>query len=123
MSKNFKKNQGKDDLKNNYMALLACILNNNLSSSSALRILGVLNKSDIEMDSRGNKLHKYPNKNYRKVKVIDVLTNKEFIFDSIYEAEEYTGIKKDNIYVYIPRNIAGKRRYKFSYYNSLLNEF
>lgn len=119
MSKVYEKNQIKDDLKSNYMALLACILNNNLSSSSSLRLLGVLSKSDTEFESRGNTSQKDSNKSYKKVKVIDILTNKEFIFNSIHEAEEYTGIKKDNIYVYIPRNIAGKRRYKFSYYDSI----
>ncbi|CEK35432.1 hypothetical protein UMC2_23881 [[Clostridium] sordellii] len=91
----------------NYIALLSCILNPKLTPAMALKRIG------IEDDNK----NKYNGKSkFRKIKVIDTLTNKELIFDSVYEAEKYTGINKVNIYVYIKRDILGKKRYKFSYY-------
>ena len=95
------------DFTENYMALLACILDSKLTPAMALKRIG------IEDDNK----NKYNNNSkFRKIKIIDTLTNKELIFDSVYEAEKYTGINKVNIYVYIKRDILGKKRYKFSYY-------
>lgn len=114
MNRNLIANQYNYDLTMlNYMALLACILNPKLSVSSSLRLLSISNNYEID--------NKKSYKNYRKVKVIDIVTSEEFIYDSIYEAESYTGIKKENIYVYIKRNIRGKRRFKFSYLNSTVS--
>lgn len=113
-------NQFNDDLTiRNYMALLACILNPKLSHNKSLKLFDISDKSEIKFDKENNTLKKSEKnvyKNYRKIKVMDTLNNEELIFNSVYEAESYTGIKKENIYVYIQRQILGKRRYKFSYY-------
>ncbi|MBS6025917.1 MAG: hypothetical protein KIB00_17735 [Paeniclostridium sordellii] len=112
-------NQFNDDLTmRNYMALLACILNPKLNYKSSLKLFDISDRNEIEFDKENNALKKIKKigcKDYRKIKVIDTLTNEELIFNSVYEAESYTGIKKENIYVYIQRQILGKRRYKFSY--------
>lgn len=120
MSKNLIAYQFNDDITiRNYMALLACILNPKLNYNTSLRIFDISNKNKLKIDSTSDSLRVFGKKykHYRKIKVIDTFTNERLIFDSVYEAESYTGIKKENIYVYIPRNILGKSRYKFTYYN------
>ena len=113
-------NLNNDLTKRNYMALLACILNPKLTYSQALKLFDISDRSILEFEYSTKSLKKSKKnsykKDYRKIKVIDTFTNEEFIFDSVYEAEIHTGIKKENIYVYIQRNILGKRRYSYSYY-------
>lgn len=89
----------------NYMALMACILNPKLSGNKALRIFGL-----IENNECSNR-----NSNYKKIKVLDTFSNEEKIFESVYEVEKYTGISKINIYIYIYRKVLGKNRYRFTY--------
>ena len=120
MNKHMTSKQFNNDLTiRNYMALLACILNPKLSHNKSLKLFDISDRSEIEFDKENNALKKAEKnvcKDYRKIKVMDTLNNEELIFNSVYEAESYTGIKKENIYVYIQRKILGKRRYKFSYY-------
>lgn len=114
-SVNLIKNESADDIIiQNYMALLACILNPKLSSSSALKFFNISDSDEIDsyalQKSKTNRISKC-----REIKVLDTFTNEELLFKSVYEAEEYTGIKRESIYVYIKRNILGKRRFKFRY--------
>lgn len=122
MSKNLIKSQLNDDLIIlNYLALLACILDPKLTCNKSLILFGIANKNELEFDSNTNTFKKFNTrlyKNYKKIEVIDILNNENLIFESIHDAESYTGIKKENIYVYISKNILGKRRYKFNYYDT-----
>lgn len=119
MSKNSIENVFNDDLiMRNYMALLACILNPKLKYNDSLKFFEISDRSNLEIDFKNNtikKVKKNRYKNYRKIKMLDTLTNEERIFESVCEVESQTGIKKENIYVYISKNVLGKRRYKFSY--------
>ncbi|CEK36664.1 hypothetical protein UMC2PCS14_00881 (plasmid) [[Clostridium] sordellii] len=117
----FIQNQFNDDLTlRNYLALMACILNPDLNHNRALNLFDISDKKSLEINPDSGSFKKSSNKHnrdFKKIKVIDTLNNNEIIFNSVYEAENYTGIKKENIYVYIPRGILGGRRYKFYYYN------
>lgn len=113
---NFEEYKFNDDLTmRNYFALLACILNDNLSRNRSLNLFGISYNDELNSNCKENKKVFEKCKKLRKIKVLDVLNNEEKIFNSVHEAELYTGIKRESIYIYIPRGVLGKRRYKFSY--------
>ncbi|MBN8046916.1 hypothetical protein J0A94_03680 [Paraclostridium bifermentans] len=99
------------ELTDNYMALLACILNPKLSIGKAVKYITLedvkdKNGGEYRQPSKPRKKHRY------RVKVIDEVENKEYDFDNLTDCCEFLNIRRADITTYIKLNRRFKKRYR-----------
>ncbi|WP_460423655.1 hypothetical protein, partial [Paraclostridium sordellii] len=94
----------------NYMALLACILNHELSIGKAIKNIVL----DDPKDSKGGEYRKVISKqeNNYKVKVIDEVENKDIEFDKIDDCCKFLNMRRADITTYIKHNRLFRKRYR-----------
>lgn len=91
------------NLTSNYQALLACILNPDLTTEKALASVAL---THIRSDSRGKNDIKC------KVTVIDEVKNKKYEFTNLTDCCEFLNIKRTSITTYIKYRRKYKKRYR-----------
>lgn len=96
------------DFTENYMALLACILNPKLSIGKAIRNITL----DETKNSEGGEYRKTKQKHNYKVKVLDEVENKEIEFDNLSNCCEFLNMRRADITTYIKHNRLFKKRYR-----------
>ncbi|WP_250674930.1 hypothetical protein LZ906_006605 [Paraclostridium ghonii] len=99
------------ELRDNYIALLACILNPKLSIGKAIKYITLEDAKDKQggeyrPPSKPRKKHEY------RAKVIDELENKEYEFDNLGDCCEFLNMRRADITTYIKRNRRFKKRYR-----------
>ncbi|GIM32743.1 hypothetical protein [Paraclostridium bifermentans] len=99
------------ELTDNYMALLACILNPQLSIGKAVKYITLEDVKDkkggeYRQPSKARQSQKY------RVKVIDEVENKEYDFDNLTDCCEFLNIRRADITTYIKHNRRFKKRYR-----------
>lgn len=96
------------DYTENYMALLACILNPKLTVGKAIKHIVLENIKDSETREykRTNQKHNY------KVKVLDEVENKEIEFDKLSDCCEFLNMRRADITTYIKHNRLFRKRYR-----------
>lgn len=92
----------------NYMALLACILNPKLTIGKAVKhiVLDDIKDSGVREYKRTNQKHNY------KVKVLDEVENKEIEFDNLSDCCEFLNMRRADITTYIKHNRLFRKRYR-----------
>ncbi|MDU6113792.1 MAG: NUMOD1 domain-containing DNA-binding protein [Paeniclostridium sordellii] len=98
------------DLTDNYMALLACILDPKLSIGKAVKYIALDDSKDPEGGDY-RKVKPKQNHNY-KVKVLDEVENKEIEFDNLSNCCEFLNMRRADITTYIKHNRLFKKRYR-----------
>lgn len=96
------------DYTENYMALLACILNPKLTIGKAIKhiVLENIKDSETKKTKRTNQKHNY------KVKVLDEVESKEIEFDNLSDCCEFLNMRRADITTYIKHNRLLKNRYR-----------
>lgn len=96
------------DYTENYMALLACILNPKLTIGKAVKHIVLENIKDSETREykRTNQKHNY------KVKVLDEVESKEIEFDNLDDCCEFLNMRRADITTYIKNNRLFRKRYR-----------
>lgn len=98
------------DLTDNYMALLACILDPSLSIGKAVKYIALDDSKDPEGGDY-RKVKPKQNHNY-KVKVLDEVENKEIEFDKLSDCCEFLNMRRADITTYIKHNRLFRKRYR-----------
>lgn len=98
------------NLTENYMALLACILNPNLSIGKVIKHITLYNPKD-DKGGHYRKVKPKQNHNY-KVKVLDEVENKEMEFDSLDDCCKFLDMRSADITTYINHNRLFRKRYR-----------
>ena len=98
------------DFTENYMALLACILDSRLTIGQAIKYITLDDYRDTE-GGNYKKVKRRQNHNY-KVKVIDEVENKEIEFDKIYDCCKFLNMRRADITTYIKHNRLFRKRYR-----------
>lgn len=96
------------ELTDNYMALLACILNPKLSIGKAIKYITL---EDVR-DKSGGEYRKTRQSYKCRVKVIDEVENKDYDFDNLGDCCEFLNIRRADITTYIKHNRKLKKRYR-----------
>lgn len=99
------------DYTENYMALLACILNPKLTIGKAVKHIVLENIKDFETKKtkRTNQKHNY------KVKVLDEVETKAIEFNNLDDCCEFLNMRRADITTYIKHNRLFKKRYRIQY--------
>ncbi|WP_250673521.1 hypothetical protein LZ906_007765 [Paraclostridium ghonii] len=108
------------ELTDNYMALLACILNPKLSIGKAIKYITLEEIKDkkggeYRQPSRPRKDNKY------RVKVIDEVENEEYEFCNLGDCCKFLNMRRADITTYIKLNIRFKKRYRIIGLDSIRN--
>lgn len=96
------------DYTENYMALLACILNPKLTIGKAVKhiVLDNIKDSETKKTKRTNQKHNY------KVKVLDEVETKTIEFDNLDDCCEFLNMRRADITTYIKNNRLFRKRYR-----------
>lgn len=96
------------DYTENYMALLACILNPKLTIGKAIKhiVLENIKDSETKKTKRTNQKHNY------KVKVLDEVESKEIEFDNLSDCCEFLNMRRADITTYIKHNRLFRKRFR-----------
>ena len=98
------------DFTDNYMALLACILNPSLTIGKAIKQITLYDPKD---DKGGyyRKVKPKQNHNY-KVKVLDEVEKKEIEFDELDDCCKFLDMRRADITTYIKHNRLFRKRFR-----------
>lgn len=96
------------DYTENYMALLACILNHKLTIGTAVKHIALDNikESETRKYKRTNQKHNY------KIKVLDEVESKEIEFNNLSDCCEFLNMRRSDITTYIKNNRLFRKRYR-----------
>lgn len=97
------------DFTENYMALLACILNKKLTVSKAISLIALQSVVDSRngfKEPKGDELYKC------RAKVIDTQTNKEYVFNTLSDCCRFLNLDRKQITNYIKTEHLVRGRYR-----------
>lgn len=99
------------DYTENYMALLACILNPKLSIGKAIKYITLedvkdINNGEYRQSSKQRQKHEY------RVKVMDEVKNEEREFNNLDDCCEFLNMRRADITTYIKHNSLFRKRYR-----------
>ncbi|CEN87314.1 hypothetical protein [Paraclostridium sordellii] len=98
------------DFTDNYLALLACILNPSLSIGKAIKHIVL---DDPKDDKGGHYRNIKPKQNYNyKVKVVDEVEEKEMEFDGLDDCCKFLDMRRADITTYIKHNRLFRKRFR-----------